>query len=124
MAEIDRYERMTLADALEAANFKDGEVIVKQGDEGSEFFIIMSGDVVVTQTNEAGETGEVGRLSSGTYFGEIALLNNDKRHATCTASGDVKCVKVHRDTFERILGPISEILRRNMENYEKYVGSK
>jgi len=124
LAEVDRYERMTLADALEAANFKEGEVIVKQGDEGSEFFLIMDGEVIVTQTNEAGETGEVARLSDGSYFGEIALLNNDKRHATCTASGEVKCVKVHRDTFERILGPISEILRRNIENYDKFVGSK
>ena len=47
------------------------------------------------------------------YFGEIALLKDDsKRHATVTAKGDVKCVKVDRDTFERVLGPIEDILRR------------
>lgn len=62
---------MTLADALESANFSDGDVIIKQGDAGSEFFIIMEGTVVVTQTNDAGETGEVARLGTSKYFGKL-----------------------------------------------------
>jgi len=70
LSEVDRYERMTLADALESANFSDGDVIIKQGDAGSEFFIIMEGTVVVTQTNDAGETGEVARLGTSKYFGK------------------------------------------------------
>lgn len=65
----------------------------------------------------------MGQLHSADYFGEIALLKDNKRHATVTAVGKVKCVKLDRETFERILGPIEEILRRNMENYEKFTGS-
>eukprot|EP00045_Choanoeca_perplexa_P002349 m.24031 g.24031 ORF g.24031 m.24031 type:complete len:199 (+) comp11466_c0_seq1:582-1178(+) len=124
LADVDKYERLQIADALVSANFSDGTDIVKQGEEGNEFFIILEGNAVVTQTNEKGETGQVGELTAANYFGEIALLKDNKRHATVTAKGDVKCVKVDRDTFERVLGPIEDILRRNMENYEKFSGSK
>lgn len=56
--------------------------------------------------------------------GEIALLTNDTRQATVTAKGSVKCVKMDRERFERVLGPCDAILRRNMEQYEKYQGAK
>lgn len=79
--------------------------------------------MLARQTNEKGETGKVGELHPADYFGEIALLKDNKRHATVTAKGKVKCVKLDRETFERILGPIEDILRRNMETYEKFTGS-
>jgi hypothetical protein len=52
--------------------------------------------------------------------GEIALLTHDVRRATVTASGPVKCVKLDRERFERVLGPCETILRRDMNNYKKY----
>jgi CRP-like cAMP-binding protein len=44
---LDHWERLTIADALEAVNFKDGDVIMRQGEPGDEFFIIVDGSVVV-----------------------------------------------------------------------------
>ncbi len=46
------------------------EVIVKQGDKGDDFFIIISGKVIVTQTNDKGETGVVAELGPAQYFGK------------------------------------------------------
>ena len=43
---LDKWERLTVADALEAVNFEDGEVVVKQGEPGDDFFIIVDGYVV------------------------------------------------------------------------------
>eukprot|EP00055_Hartaetosiga_balthica_P011310 m.50898 g.50898 ORF g.50898 m.50898 type:complete len:385 (+) comp7540_c1_seq3:242-1396(+) len=121
---IDKYERLQVADALESCTFADGTNIVTQGEEGSEFFIIVTGNADVTQSNETGETGKVGELSAGQYFGEVALLKDNKRHATVTARGTVKCVKVDRDTFERVLGPIETLLRRNMDLYESFASKE
>jgi cAMP-dependent protein kinase regulator len=42
---LDKWERLTVADALEAVNFEDGEVVVKQGEPGDDFFIIVDGYV-------------------------------------------------------------------------------
>eukprot|EP00043_Microstomoeca_roanoka_P006497 m.63247 g.63247 ORF g.63247 m.63247 type:complete len:376 (-) comp13436_c0_seq1:647-1774(-) len=124
LSSIDKYERLQIADALIPCTFTDGTDIVRQGDEGNDFFIIVDGEAVVTQTNDKGESGVVGKLGKADYFGEIALLKDNKRHATVTAKGDVRCVKLDRDTFERMLGPVEEILRRNMDLYKSFMGSE
>ena len=49
LADVDKYERLQIADALSSASFTDGTDIVKQGEEGNEFFIILEGSAVVTQ---------------------------------------------------------------------------
>lgn len=38
---LDEWERLTVADSLEPVQFEDGEVVVKQGDPGDDFFIIV-----------------------------------------------------------------------------------
>lgn len=72
---------------------------------------------------------EVGRLSTRqanprVYFlssGEIALLLNRPRAATVVARGPLKCVKLDRPRFERVLGPCSEILKRNIQRYNSFI---
>ena len=46
---LDKWERLTVADALEAVSFDDRAVVVSQGDQGNDFFIIVDGSVSVTQ---------------------------------------------------------------------------
>ena len=43
LSSLDTWERMTIADSLIPASFEDGEVIMKQGDTGEDFFIIVEG---------------------------------------------------------------------------------
>ena len=45
---LDRWERLTVADALEAVTFKVEDVIMRQGVPGDDFFIIVEGTVVVS----------------------------------------------------------------------------
>jgi len=120
---LDKWERLTVADSLEAVSFEDEEVVVKQGEAGNDFFIIVEGTAIVTQfrNDESDEPVEVGRLGPSDYFGEIALLLDRPRAATVTGRGPLKCVKLDRDRFERVLGPCSEILKRNIQQYNSYV---
>lgn len=53
--------------------------------------------------------------------GEIALLLNRPRAATVVARGPLKCVKLDRIRFERVLGPCSEILKRNIQRYNSFI---
>lgn len=55
------------------------------------------------------------------YSGEIALLLNRPRAATVVARGPLKCVKLDRPRFERVLGPCSEILKRNIQRYNSFI---
>jgi len=119
---LDKWERLTVADALEAVSFEDTEVVVTQGEPGNDFFIILEGTAVVTQfRNEGEDSVEVGRLGTSDYFGEVALLLDRPRAATVTANGPLKCVKLDRARFERVLGPCSDILKRNIQQYNSYV---
>ena len=45
---LDKWERLTVADALEAVSFEDGDVVVTQGESGNDFFIILDGSAIVS----------------------------------------------------------------------------
>ncbi|XP_014092188.1 cAMP-dependent protein kinase type I regulatory subunit isoform X2 [Zeugodacus cucurbitae] len=120
---LDKWERLTVADALEPVSFEDGETIVKQGEPGDDFYIILDGTAVVLQrrAEQGDEPAEVGRLGPSDYFGEIALLLDRPRAATVVARGPLKCVKLDRARFERVLGLCADILKRNITQYNSFV---
>lgn len=51
---------------------------------------------------------------------EIALLTDGVRVATVTAATDVTCLALDKASFDRLLGPCEDILKRNMANYQQY----
>lgn len=55
---LDKWERLTVADALETVSFEEGETIVKQGEPGNDFYIIVEGCATVLQ-----QRGEVKKNS-------------------------------------------------------------
>jgi len=122
---LQKYERLTIADALEAVVFQKDEVIVRQGDKGDVFYIIIEGDAEVTQIDGEGNQKHLIDLHASDYFGEIALLTDRPRAATVVAkSSTLHCVRVDRARFNRVLGPCEDILRRNMESYNKYMANQ
>lgn len=118
------YERLTIADALEEISFPPNTAIVNQGDMGNIFYIIVEGEAKVMKQEDDDEGGpqQVGTLGPSDYFGEIALLTNRPRAASVIAVTRLKCVKLDRERFRRVLGPCEDILRRNMEMYNQYTG--
>ncbi|GLD93580.1 hypothetical protein PINS_up002172 [Pythium insidiosum] len=121
---LSEYERLTVADALKTETFADGEVIITQGDEGNMFYIIEEGTATCTKQLNPGEAPVImGELTSGAYFGEIALLTTRPRQATVTANGKVKCLTLDRKTFKRVMGPLEDILKRNIDKYNSVIAN-
>ncbi|XP_063865393.1 cAMP-dependent protein kinase type I regulatory subunit-like isoform X1 [Scylla paramamosain] len=119
---LDKWERLVVADALEPVSFESGSTVVRQGEPGDDFYIIVEGTAVVMQARSPSEEPvEVGRLGTSDYFGEIALLLDRPRAATVIADGPLKCVKLDRARFERVLGSCGEILKRNIEQYNSFI---
>lgn len=95
------------------------------GDVGSTFFILKRGTVIVTvqpQTNDSTQSSqlksaEVARYEPGAFFGERALVRNEVRAATCTASGPVTCLYLNRENFNMLLGPMEDIFKDRVEGY-------
>ncbi|CAD5216587.1 unnamed protein product [Bursaphelenchus okinawaensis] len=122
LSDLDKWERANLADALERCDFEPGTHVVEQGQPGDEFFIILDGQAQVLQKRSDDAPFEkVGNLGSSDYFGEIALLLDRPRAATVVAETPLKCVKLDRNRFERVMGPVREILKRDVSNYNSYV---
>jgi len=72
---LDKWERLTVADALEPVSFEDRETIVRQGEPGDDFYIIVEGTALVLQYRAEGEEPmEVGRLGPSDYFGKSLCL--------------------------------------------------
>uniref|UniRef100_H0WUZ9 cAMP-dependent protein kinase type II-alpha regulatory subunit n=1 Tax=Otolemur garnettii TaxID=30611 RepID=H0WUZ9_OTOGA len=123
---LEVSERMKIVDVIGEKIYKDGERIITQGEKADSFYIIESGEVSIllkskTKTNKDGGNLEVeiARCHKGQYFGELALVTNKPRAASAYAIGDVKCLVMDVQAFERLLGPCMDIMKRNISHYEE-----
>lgn len=104
---LDQSDKQTLMSAMREKEFKTGRAIICEGDEGNTFYIITKGEVKCTKVGSSAEVSR--RLKKGDFFGELALLGNDKRQATVTACEDTTVLMVDRAAFERVLGGLAEL---------------
>lgn len=120
---LDPYERSKLSDALITKNFKKDDYIIKEGEEGSDFYLIMEGEAVAIKkiNGEDVVVFEYKDNDGNDYFGEKALLEKGKRNASIKVISDKMTVAyMDCDSFKRLLGPIEDILKRNFAKYENY----
>jgi CRP-like cAMP-binding protein len=75
--------------------YKNGEILIKQGEPGDCMFMIQSGDVEVISENDGKET-IIARRGKGDFVGEMALFSEEVRSATVRASGKVKAITVDK----------------------------
>lgn len=119
LSNMENYERAKLADAVKERKYKAGEKIIEEGQDGEEFFIITEGNAKAYKTI-AGQQKKVMDYEPGNYFGEISLLKNEPRAATVIADTNLTVVYLDRNMFKRLLGPLEEILKRNMSVYREF----
>ena len=122
LAEIDPYEKEQLCDSLKEEEFSAGSYVVNQGEQGNRFYIIAEGKLIAEKKETPNaESKKVFEYKDGDYFGEIALVKNTVRQASIKAETNCRVVSIDRDAFKRLLGPMEEILQRNMDKYKKYL---
>lgn len=86
-----------MAEALR--RYRDGEIIVREGEPGSEMFLIISGEVKIVKEKEGVET-VLAYLKPGEIFGEMALVEeNSLRSATAKAHGDTTVLAMDKAEF-------------------------
>lgn len=105
---LSETELSTLALATIHESYSAGHTIVREGEPGDIFYMIDSGcvDVFIKAKGDA----PVVTLHSGAFFGELALLSNDNRTASCVAKTDVECHILMRDDFNLLLGDLQSLM--------------
>jgi predicted MFS family arabinose efflux permease len=104
-----------LAEELTPEHAAAGEVVLREGDEPDDLFVVASGNLIVTTDAH----GRVGELEDGDYFGEIGLLHHIPRTATVTASTDCELWRMPGETFLRLVnegGQRSSSLMSNLQS--------
>src|ERR1700761_3996787 len=89
---------------LQRTPYKAGEVVIKQGDEGDYFYVIVSGKCVVTRETPLNRDGiKLAELGVGDTFGEEALIAEAKRNATVTMLTDGVLMRLNKDDFRELM---------------------
>ena len=112
LSTLQPYERSKIADALDTQKFPAGSTIIREGDPGEAFFILESGEAEVYK-RDSGEGKALRTYGKGDYFGELALLNDAPRAASVVSTTEVKVATLGKDGFQRLLGPVEGIMRRD-----------
>ena len=97
-ASLTKDERRLLIDAMEADTVPGGTMIITQGELGDYFYVVDNGSVSFIV-----DGNHVGACARGASFGELALLYNCPRAATCVANTDCHLWKVDQHTFRYML---------------------
>ena len=91
-----------IVDVMEAKNFEPGEIVIKEGDDGNELFVVSSGHLKCTKVIDGSEK-ELRDYSEGEVFGELALMYNAPRAATIKALDKSLLYSLDRECFNHIV---------------------
>jgi CRP-like cAMP-binding protein/rhodanese-related sulfurtransferase len=89
---------------MEQVNFKAGDLVIKQGDEGDYFYVVTDGRCVVTRETPLNRDGiKLAELGVGDTFGEEALISEATRNATVTMLTDGSLMRLAKDDFHTLM---------------------
>ena len=113
---IDSNMINLFASKMAKESYKKDEDIIKQGEEGDKFYIVLQGKVNVHVVRDDNKDHNVATLGRGEYFGEIALFKDIPRTATVTAQSDETLViSLQKSDFMKAIKTQSA-LESNLEN--------
>lgn len=100
---LDGRAAETLLQAGQEQSFAAGEVFVRQGEIGDALYVILQGEVEVSQHLDDGQEIILDILKPGQYVGELALLDQAPRMATCRALTPLCVLRLEQDVFSSLM---------------------
>lgn len=97
-AGCSKAELRELALVTDEVDLREGRTLVREGQAGREFFVLVEGSVRVSRKGR-----KISQLGPGDWFGEIALLTHTPRSATVTATSPVRVLVLTDRAFRRVV---------------------
>ncbi|MBN1835857.1 MAG: cyclic nucleotide-binding domain-containing protein [Spirochaetales bacterium] len=112
LADLPEEELAAIHAVAREVRVPSGQVIMREGEVGDSMYLFAEGEALVSK-NLTLKTGKHGfsqaeksmvRLNAQgvSFFGDMAMFENDVRSATITASGDCLLYEITREAFERL----------------------
>ena len=122
LAGLEPRVRRRLAEVGKRRTYSADEEIVREGSTGTALYILLSGEARVEQDGK-----EIGQLSAGDFFGELALIEEHPRSATVVAASETDCLLFPAWEFTALLEehpevavPILRVLIRRLHRSEHH----
>lgn len=97
-ANLSRRHLKKVAATGRLVRFHDGSAIVRVGEPGDALFVVLDGEVSVQRPGLSGLS-----LGLGSFFGELAVLDDGPRTASVIAVGEVVCLTINQARFLKLL---------------------
>ncbi|MGC8512797.1 MAG: cyclic nucleotide-binding domain-containing protein [Acidimicrobiales bacterium] len=104
---LNKKELAMVARASDVVSVAPGTEIVREGDFGHEFYLILQGTATVRRAGR-----KVAQLGEGDYFGELALLDRGPRSATVVADGECEILVIGQREFVGVLDQVPAVARK------------
>jgi CRP-like cAMP-binding protein len=102
-----KNELKTIAALADEIDLGEGKVLIREGERGREFFVLVEGRVDVSAKGVS-----VNTLESGQFFGEMALVSDVPRNATVTALTPLRVLVITDRDFKHMLQDSPEIQQK------------
>lgn len=106
-ADLSDHERGQVARWADEVEVQEGKHLADQGQFAYEFFVIEEGTAVVTKNGE-----HITDLGAGDFFGEIGLMETDRRTATVTASSPMRLIVMHGRDFREMASEMPHVAEK------------
>src|SRR5881227_2544091 len=100
---LEPHELEKLAEEIDQADYKAGEVIFNEHDHGDALYVVEEGSVRIWVTDEDLQEVTLAELKPGDFFGELAVLDRGERSSSATAITDSHLHRLSSDDFQKFL---------------------
>jgi CRP-like cAMP-binding protein len=113
-----RKELEAIAAIADEIDLPKGKVLIREGERGREFFVLLEGEAEVLKGRRA-----IRKLGPGDFFGEIALIGNTPRTATVVARTPVRALVITDRAFRALLEKMPELQVKVMQTLAERLNS-
>ena len=101
---LPQSEIRHLASSLQFCEIKRSALLIKEGEEGDRYYILIEGEVEILKAMGTGDERRLAIRGSGSFLGEMSLLSPDNKHtASVRALSPLKLLEMTRDDLEKLL---------------------
>jgi CRP/FNR family transcriptional regulator, cyclic AMP receptor protein len=105
-----KHELKRIAALVDEVEAPEGKTLAKEGETGSEFFVVVNGTATARRNGR-----KVATIGPGSFFGELALLDQGPRAATVTADTDMQLLVLSSRAFFSLLDKNPSVSRRILQ---------
>ncbi len=113
---LSKRQLRQIAEASEIVNYMAGHSIVREGEDGDSFYVVLEGQAKVSVKGRT-----VNRTLPGDHFGEISLLDGGPRTATVASETPMSMLVLDRVEFQKVLKQDPQVAISLMESLARMI---